>query len=250
MEKTAERRICSSLCFFKPSLLFVAVFVSSLAFTCFLNFGFSPYLVTIPILFLSTLFIVTFSKKKVIVAENPAQDGSPIYCPKSLLEEEVGEKLNPELETVAQGNAAEQSEVCCIHDEYQVETTDCPSDSESSDDFSASENFELSWICSDNAGQNAAISESSISDDEEEEEDGDDLIEINLPKNSSIDMNAEESKQKLESNLPDYLPESIFSQEGLMELLADINEVTEEENLIEIDLSMGSIKCSTFEIEA
>jgi hypothetical protein len=39
------------------------------------------------------------------------------------------------------------------------------------------------------------------------------------------------------------LPESIFRQQGLMELFAEIAEVNEEENLIEIDLSMGSIKC-------
>jgi hypothetical protein len=35
-----------------------------------------------------------------------------------------------------------------------------------------------------------------------------------------------------------------------MELLAELNEMNEEENLIEIDISMGSIKCPRFEIEA
>ncbi|PON87961.1 hypothetical protein TorRG33x02_161630 [Trema orientale] len=43
---------------------------------------------------------------------------------------------------------------------------------------------------------------------------------------------------------------NLFKQHSLMELLAEINEMNEEENLIEIDISMGSIKCSRFEIQA
>jgi hypothetical protein len=35
-----------------------------------------------------------------------------------------------------------------------------------------------------------------------------------------------------------------------MDLLSEFNEVIEEENLIEIDISMGSIKYSRFEIKA
>ncbi|XP_044473458.1 uncharacterized protein LOC123201917 [Mangifera indica] len=69
--------------------------------------------------------------------------------------------------------------------------------------------------------------------DEDEDEDG--LIEITIPN----------------SKPSEFLPQSIFYQQGLMELLADINGVNEEEeNLIEIDISMGSIKYSRFEIEA
>jgi hypothetical protein len=48
----------------------------------------------------------------------------------------------------------------------------------------------------------------------------------------------------------DFSPESFFQPHCLMELLSDINEMNEEDNLIEIDISMGSIKCSRFEIEA
>lgn len=40
--------------------------------------------------------------------------------------------------------------------------------------------------------------------------------------------------------LPDFLPESIFKKQGLMELLAEINDMNEDENLIEIDISVGS----------
>jgi hypothetical protein len=38
----------------------------------------------------------------------------------------------------------------------------------------------------------------------------------------------EEPKQKAQSNLQDLLPESIFQQQGLMEILAEINEMNEE----------------------
>ena len=160
-----------------------------------------------------------------------------------MLEKEVVEELNPEVEPIIHCDASQQSDVCDMH-EYQVEPTDFPSDSDSSDDFSASENFELSWRCSENVGQSIAVSESSISENDVDE-DGDGLIEISLPLNNSVDFD-EESKKKSVSNLP----ESIFRQQGLMELFAEIAEVNEEENLIEIDLSMGSIKCWKFEIEA
>ena len=79
-----------------------------------------------------------------------------------------------------------------------------------------------------------AFSDGSVSD-----EDDDSLIEIFLP-GSKFGGLDEEPKQKAQSNLPDLLLEFIFQQQGLMEILAEINEMNEEENLIEIDLSMGS----------
>ncbi|KAB5521218.1 hypothetical protein DKX38_025537 [Salix brachista] len=230
--------------FSKPLLLRVSVFVASLVSTCFLLFGISTYVITVSVLFLSTIFIVTFSKKKVAVVGSSAEAESPTCRPdQSVLEKEVVEELNAEVEPIIHFDASQQSDVCDMH-EYQVEPTDFPSDSDSSDDFSAGEIFELSWRCSENVGQSIAVSESSISEDDVDE-DGDGLIEISLPQNSSVDFD-EESKKNSASNSP----ESILRQQGLMELFAEITEVNEEENLIEIDLSMGSIKCSKFEIEA
>ena len=112
----------------------------------------------------------------------------------------------------------------------------------------------------------------SISDEES-------LIEISLPSGHYVDhrhQNHEEvdDDQDLHHNNKDLLqpvlfnphqkkinnimakdlfPDScnIFKQRSLMELLAEINnEMNEEENLIEIDISVGSIKCSRFEIQA
>ncbi|KAJ4838295.1 hypothetical protein Tsubulata_041624 [Turnera subulata] len=243
MERAAaENQTFPSPCFFKASFLCATVLVPSLLLICFLTFGYSPYLVTLPILFLSTIFLTTFSKKRVLSVENQPSDESPTCYPEGVLEK-VGEEIKPELEISPQANTAKQNEGCIMH-EYQVESTDFPSDSESSEDFLASGSFELTWNCSNNVGQSITVSESSVSDDEE---DGDDLIEISLPVNNSGHA-SEGQKQKLPSDLPDYLPEPIYRQESLMELLSEINEINDE-NLIEIDLSVDSIKSSRFEIE-
>lgn len=136
----------------------------------------------------------------------------------------VKEELHPEVESIEENGAAQQSDFSEI-------------------DFSeSSESFELKW-------QNLPISESLFSEEEEEEGD-ENLIEINLPGSESRGLEGELQNQKVEPVLPDFLPESIFSQKGFMELLADINEMNEEDNLIEIDISVGSIKCPRFEIQA
>ncbi|KAI0525200.1 hypothetical protein KFK09_004592 [Dendrobium nobile] len=80
-------------------------------------------------------------------------------------------------------------------------------------------------------------SENSISDDES-------LIEIALPDGRYIDFGKISSE--FEHELLDYLPKSLFLQHGLMELLLEINE---EDNMIEIDIAMGSIKCPRFQIK-
>ncbi|KAK7276963.1 hypothetical protein RIF29_18112 [Crotalaria pallida] len=79
-------------------------------------------------------------------------------------------------------------------------------------------------------------------DDVVEEEDS--LIEIKLP-SSHLNGLIEDAgpQRKMESNLTVFLPESIFKQQGLLELLAEINEMNEDDSLIEIDISMGSSKC-------
>ncbi|PKU84770.1 hypothetical protein MA16_Dca008180 [Dendrobium catenatum] len=81
-------------------------------------------------------------------------------------------------------------------------------------------------------------SENSISDDES-------LIEIALPDGRYIDFGKISSEPEHELLL-DYLPKSLFLQHGLMELLLEINE---EDNMIEIDIAMGSIKCPRFQIK-
>ncbi|XP_058782188.1 uncharacterized protein LOC131656503 [Vicia villosa] len=76
-----------------------------------------------------------------------------------------------------------------------------------------------------------------ISDEYEDEDGEDSLIEIHLP-NGNFSNLAHESTQKMESELLDFLWESIFMQQNLMELLSETNDMNEDENLIEIDISM------------
>ncbi|KAJ8554481.1 hypothetical protein K7X08_025159 [Anisodus acutangulus] len=84
----------------------------------------------------------------------------------------------------------------------------------------------------------------SISDEES-------LIEIALPSGQFVNDNPKLSfhqyHQKVFADL--VQPESIFQQHCLMDFLADISDVYEEDNLIDIDISMGSIKCSGYEFQ-
>ncbi|WOK99222.1 hypothetical protein Cni_G07934 [Canna indica] len=87
-----------------------------------------------------------------------------------------------------------------------------------------------------------------VSDDE-------DLFEIALisdghyvaAKESDVLFIQSPQEMKRELMLPEFLPETVFRQYGLMEILS---EISEEDNLIEIDISRGIIKCSTLEMNA
>ena len=88
-------------------------------------------------------------------------------------------------------------------------------------------------------------SDGSISDEES-------LIEIALPSGHYVGQQKEEPKYNcsLQQKKRELSAEALFSHQSLMEFLSELNDVNEEENLIEIDISMGSIKYSRFEIKA
>ncbi|XP_039055843.1 uncharacterized protein LOC120198604 [Hibiscus syriacus] len=207
---TAENQICSPFHLFRPCLLCVSILVPSIVLSSFLGLEFSVIIFTTGILILSTSFIVKFSKRTKVVSIEESD--------------------------TAQGAADDGTVNECKADG----SLDLTSESEISSDGSGSGgNGELKWMVSGNVEPNPEISdEYSTSDGDEEEEEC--LIEIDIPSN-------EEPKQNMQSSFPTFLPESIFQRQDLVELLAEINE---EENLIEIDISMGSIKCPAFEIEA
>jgi len=69
----------------------------------------------------------------------------------------------------------------------------------------------------------------------EDEDEENNLIEIHLPSRNLSNL-GDESMQKLESR-PDFISESIFNQQSLMQLLAEMNDMNDDENLIEIDIS-------------
>ncbi|KAL5865418.1 hypothetical protein ACOSQ3_002932 [Xanthoceras sorbifolium] len=140
------------------------------------------------------------------------------------------------------------------HDhEYSIRSSppELLSESESLDDqLSTSEDYsEVDWPFQDIVYQSLDCSDGSISDEES-------LIEIALPSGHYVNYNNKEEEEEDQphklNKVPDFLPQSILKQHSLMELLAELNDmnIIEEDNLIEIDISMGSIKCSRFEIEA
>lgn len=256
MGKAAKNQFFSGLHLPRPSLLSQAVLIPTLSFICFLIFGFSSFFVTLPILILSTIFLLTFTKKNMGLDENVGRN--PPSSQEILKEEKVGldihqvvgteeeerSKLQPILENVTQNEEDQHSEKGMIYD-CQEEVQDIPTDNEGSDDSVPSEIFELKWTSPSNVGQNLAVSDSSVSEDDDE----DNLIEISFPGSESSGLE-EDPDQNLQSKLQELLPESIFMEQGFRELIEEINEMNEEENLIEIDISMGSIKYSMFEIEA
>ncbi|KAK7393787.1 hypothetical protein VNO78_22351 [Psophocarpus tetragonolobus] len=80
--------------------------------------------------------------------------------------------------------------------------------------------------------------------------DEDSLIEIALPSGHFVGHHQKEESNSKYNNCSLQQKKALFNQQSLMEFLAEFNEMNEEENLIEIDIAMGSIKCSRFEIEA
>ncbi|RDY03591.1 hypothetical protein CR513_12788, partial [Mucuna pruriens] len=75
--------------------------------------------------------------------------------------------------------------------------------------------------------------------------DEDSLIEISLPSGCLLGRQKEESKYNncsLQQKKRELSAETLFNKQSLMEFLAVLNEMNEEENFIEIDIALGSIK--------
>ncbi|KAF8409736.1 hypothetical protein HHK36_005815 [Tetracentron sinense] len=226
--------MCSSWCFCGRSLISTAVFL--LLFSGFLSFGFSSIPFTFTALILSTVLVFSIIKRRPITKDNAPKDDVLSSSGENLQEFEVDcQKLHRENEAATHENEIKGG-AGQIQDYLARLAPDVMLERESSDRSSTSEASEVDWPFTGNLGQTPECSDDSISDD-------DSLIEIALPSGHYVGPK-EESKLKSQPNFSDFLPDSIFRQQGLMELLAEVNEMNEEENLIEIDISMGSIKCS------
>ncbi|XAR55256.1 hypothetical protein NMG60_11035281 [Bertholletia excelsa] len=232
----------SSVCFFRNPLQWTALFAPFLVYSAFVGFGFFPFLFTAVALISSSIFF-SFSKHKPVLVEKPVNDEKVVSYPRAEIENMTKEEENLEVE---------------VSEKVSKQGQDGPLDSLSAFEsiersFTADQDSEVEWP---HSGNLVDCSEDSISDEEG-------LIEIALPSGHYVspeeEEEGEEEEEEEEEEKPkfifqpknsDLLQDSIFKQQSLVELLADINEVTEEDNLIEIDISMGSIKCSRFEIEA
>lgn len=233
---------------FPPPCLFILSQVTSAFFlsilSCFICCTFSPAIfLTISLLILSSAVIFNFTTKKQILGGSTFQ-GEVLSSDdlKHGLEMEVGVKIQPENSAAEpemeyqEGASVDQMPNCI------ATSPDLSSDCESIDFSSTSEDSDANWSYPYNVGHFPACSDCSISDDES-------LFEIALPKTRYI-VDSEDSKGIFWQDPLEFSPEFILRQHGLMELLPEINDMSEDDNMIEIDISVGSIKCSRVEIEA
>ncbi|KAK8717808.1 hypothetical protein V6N13_045062 [Hibiscus sabdariffa] len=219
--------------------------------TSLLIFGSLSIFFTSTVLILSTLLFI-LSKRKLKLAEESVEEDIHESVEESTLQTEGIPASRQQLETeINKQNSEEESGSYDhqIHD-YMVKSPDVLSEIECVDyQLSTTEDSEVEWPFRDNMDRTPDWSDDGSIPDE------DSLIEISLPGGHYVRHKEEEeeepnNKYSMQQKLPDFKPESIFQQRSIMEFLAELNDMNEEENLIEIDISMGSIKCSRFEIEA
>lgn len=181
------------------------------------------------LLILSTSILFTLSKKSRFVVDKTVQNHEVLVSTdqKNIHPEEVQES------TMCTQSVQDKQE--CQEEANEVHEILRPSDLYSESDI-IDHRFSTSTEDSDldspyNYSRIQEFTDGSISDEES-------LIEIALPSGQFV--------SSPEFKLPSLSAEAMFKQHGLMELLAEFN----EENLIEIDISMGSIMCPRFEIKA
>ncbi|OMO89730.1 hypothetical protein COLO4_19617 [Corchorus olitorius] len=267
LEKRVELDQMASSLFFlinNPLSWMVVLVAPLITFATFFIFGSLSFLFTSTVLILSTLVFILFAKRKPKLVEKPVKEQLQEIASTTQVEEDIwesskqkhhGSQVMSTQQKQASSESSEEAETGSyqIHHDYLVRFPDVMSENECVDQMSTTEDSEVDWPFRDKMDQSPDYSDDgSISDE-------DSLIEISLPGGHYVSHSHKEEKdqpnnkflslqQKIQ--LPDLTPESFFQQRSLMELLAELNEMNEEENLIEIDISMGSIKCSRFEIEA
>ncbi|KAF9669640.1 hypothetical protein SADUNF_Sadunf14G0128300 [Salix dunnii] len=251
LQNKVLEQMASHLFFFKIfSLVLPLLFVLApvLILAGFLGYGLLSIFLTSTALILSSL-ILTFSKQNQTQVQKSVTDEIVMADQASTspyIEDVISKPLVLEKEFITEAKEEEEEEEDGSQIEEYLARSSPVITSES--DFlgrsSTSEDSEVDWLFQDKMFLSRECSDGSISDE-------DSLIEISLPGGHYIcDHEEDEINYNLQKKLPDFAPGSFFKQHGIMELLAELNEMNEEENLIEIDISMGSIKCPRFEIEA
>lgn len=221
----------------------------------FSGYGVLSIFVTSLVLFISTI-IFSFSRQKneeepVVVQEKEEEEQEEVLHQSSANGQQQcspdSEKLSDEEDKMVKTEIS-----CTISQEKAVQADqihrDLYSESESIDYQSSSsdQDSDADWLYSGNLlGQSPDCSDDSISDEES-------LIEIALPSGHYVGSPKEDPKFSLQQKFQDFgsIETKVFHQHSIKQLFAEVIDMNEEENLIEIDLSMGSIKCPRFEIEA
>ncbi|KAK2648162.1 hypothetical protein Ddye_015651 [Dipteronia dyeriana] len=259
-DQMASSSSYSPFCYIKwVAVAAAAAVVGSLTFGGFIwGFGMlssSVILITSIVLILSTVPIFTLFTEQKVPQKSVTEEEVLIIKSNDDHQEIIEDVVVPTSTLLQQHKEDQQLQKCletdqALHLHDYSSSPDLLSESESIDDhLSISEDSEVDWPFRDIVYQSLDCSEDgSISDEES-------LIEIALPSGHYVDhdqnkLNHIQHKVVVGAD-HHFLPhESILKQHSLMELLAELNDMNEEDNLIEIDISMGSIKCSRFEIEA
>ncbi|KAJ4848230.1 hypothetical protein Tsubulata_010096 [Turnera subulata] len=240
----------SSLCFFKCPKTWISVLAPLPIVAGFLGYGFVSKLIATALIISTTFY--TFSKRNQRLQEKSVKSEvlRPDCLPHSHRQEVVSKAQATETKSITHKKEEQEKEEERRRqlDDYLsrssptiLSESDCLGRSSSS-----TEDSEVDWMFQDEVFRSPDDSDGSISDEES-------LFEIALPSGQYLGHlhRQQEPKFNLQKKMPDInVLGSCFKQHGLMEFLAELNEMNEEENLIEIDISMGSIKCPRFEIEA
>lgn len=229
-----------------------------LLFASFSGYGVVSISITTSVLVVSTIAFTLSKQKHKILKESVQEEGTTLNSQVEVIVShqqpqndnfgQVEEVKNPRIENGVE-NFGQVKEVLSfqnprigngvsqIHDLYsESESLGGPSSS-------SSEDSDIDWPFTGELEQSPLCSDGSISDEES-------LIEIALPSGQFVKDRSFHQQNQKDLVFADLVPESIFQQHYLMDFLTDISDVYEEDNLIEIDISMGSIKCSGFEIPA
>lgn len=212
----------SSLYFFQGSKTLLA-----LVLPIFADHG--AFLISITLILMSTIFLFTICKQKPIIVIKEAQISKINFSPqKHTLISSVDSSRDEDLVPVPRVEAQTCMKREDGKDQFLIASQDLYSESESMDQVSTTSSEDHSsdteWLY--NMGQRLDCSNDSISDEES-------LIEITIPTGQFVCVEKDFKCYKL-SHQKDFW--------------ANMNEMNEEDNLIEIDIYRGSIKCSSFDI--
>ncbi|GMG98757.1 hypothetical protein Nepgr_000597 [Nepenthes gracilis] len=224
------------MCFLRNPLLWFVFLASYLIFAVFSGCGILSFFLTTSALILGTALFTLLTPRSIAAQKSLSRESKNDSDEINHIQKKEAEEIQFSSESGSnitqekRGQQRERNHVC----DYLNGSPEALSDSESLDHTSTSEDSRSGWQFRETRG----CSSGSISDEES-------LIEIALT-NGHFDGPKQQSQQH---HWPDHC--SMFGRQSLMmELQAEINEMNEEDNLMEIDITMGSIKCSRFEIKA
>lgn len=215
-------------------------------------------MIPITVISLSTIFLLTFSKRKPIMPPNSLLKEAPLaeneLTPQEIHQPTLQEntiiscadcscECDDSVEAVSSAQAEKVTREAATKgkgEETLMASQDLYSESESMDQCSSTSSedhsSDMEWPY--NMGQRVDCSDGSISDEES-------LIEIAIPSGQFVshekDLRWNVKCCKLSQDFCDQ--ESMYQKD----FWAEIYEMNEEDNLIEIDINIGSIKCSSFQ---